>query len=337
MSDMGTHEQVTAPRDHLWVAVVIAACVLLEVWASWLGIGAVSGFPRLGRMTTGWILPVATEAYWSYALWAWLAAPPGSRSRRFAMWTAAGMFALSLLGQESGHLLAASRDQAPPAYVVAFVTALPLISLALIAILVHLRQADREEVAALARAAEQAAREAATLRAEAERLAAIERAEADDRAWLRAELDRVTGSAEETLSALREELTGKLDAEQSARENAQQDLETARQEAAGALARAEKLDAKLAALSGQKPRRQPKATGAGDALEQETNLLRAQMEIQDNPSLAAPRMGGELARRLGLGASTGRRLHRTLTENGHLRPEYERSSEGTGASAQGER
>jgi hypothetical protein len=332
---MGTHEQTTAHRDHLWVAVIIAACALLEVWATWLGLGSVSGFPKLGRMTTGWILPVTTEAYWGYALWSWLTGAPG-RAKTFAMWTAGVMFLLSLLGQESGHLTSPAGRAVPP-YVVALVTALPLIALALIAVLVHLRQADREEAALLARAAEQATREAATLRAEAERQAAVERAEADERTWLRAELDRVTASAEESLSALREELTSELNAERTARETAQQELESAQRDAAGALARAEKLDAKLAALSGQKPRRQPKATGASDALEQETNLLRAQMEIQDNPSLAAPRMGGELARKLGLGASTGRRLHGTLTENGRLKPEYERSSEDSGASAQGER
>ena len=40
-----------ARRDLLWILVLIAACGLLEVWASWLQIGSVSGFPKLGRMT----------------------------------------------------------------------------------------------------------------------------------------------------------------------------------------------------------------------------------------------------------------------------------------------
>lgn len=219
---MGTHEQTTAHRDHLWVAVIIAACALLEVWATWLGLGSVSGFPKLGRMTTGWILPVTTEAYWAYALYAWLAGAPGPRSRKFAMWTAAAMFVLSLLGQESGHLTA---GQAAPVYVVAFVTALPLISLALIAVLVHLRQADREEIAAQAEA-----------KAKAERHAAMLRAEADERTALRAEIAEM----QETHSAELAALTGQLDQERSARKEAQESAalraaaETARDEAQAA-------------------------------------------------------------------------------------------------------
>lgn len=332
MSGMGTHEQVTAPRDHLWVAVVIAACVLLEVWASWLGIGSVSGFPKLGRMTTGWILPVATEAYWSYALWAWLAAPPGSRSRRFAMWTAAGMFVLSLLGQESGHLLAASRDQAPPAYVVAFVTALPLISLALIAILVHLRQADREELAAGARAAERAAREAAELRAEAERQAAIERAEADDRAWLRAELDRVTGSAEAILSALREELTGELAERDRALADAETALASTRSAAEKAAARIAVLERKLGgparrsrtapARSGTAPRTVP-GTAPEDDLDLEARALKL---LATNLDMS----GAELAAELEISPGYGRKLRRRLAGDRAAEDEADRSEDRTG-------
>jgi hypothetical protein len=200
ISDMAKpkHEQPLTPRrDHLWVAVIIAACVLLEVWASWLWIGSVSGFPKLGPVTTGWILPVATEAYWAYALWTWLVGAPGSRSKRFAMWTAGFVFVLSLIGQESGHLLASSHQAVPPAYVVAFVTALPLVSLALIGILVHLRQADREEASAVARTA----------------------AEADELTALQAELD---AEREAHGTAVRG-LEGKLAGEQEARAKAEQE------------------------------------------------------------------------------------------------------------------
>src|SRR6478752_5182579 len=73
-----------AHRDHLWVLAVIAGCALLEVWASWVTIGSLSGFPKIGGkhgMPTDWILAVTTEAYWGYALYAWLAAAPGPRSR----------------------------------------------------------------------------------------------------------------------------------------------------------------------------------------------------------------------------------------------------------------
>ena len=185
-------------RDRfLWAAALIAACVMLEVWASWLQVGSVSGFPKFGAMTTGWILPVSTEAYWSCALFAWLAGAPGSASRRYAMWSAAGMFALSLGGQESAHLLAADHRAAPPGAVVGFVGALPLVSLALVAVLVHLRHADRAKALAVARAAAEAARQAA-----------LERAEADERTALRAELETARGT---------------LDAERRARTAAQQE------------------------------------------------------------------------------------------------------------------
>ena len=179
MTGMGTHEIPVRKRDRLlWAAAVIAACTMLEVWGSWLQIGSVSGFPKFGSMTTGWILPVSTEAYWACALVGWLGSAPGSRSRRFAMWSAAGMFGLSLGGQESAHLLAADHRAVPPSAVVGFVSALPMIALALIAVLVHLRRADAEEHEAAQRRVTEDARQAE-----------IERAEADERAALRAEVE----------------------------------------------------------------------------------------------------------------------------------------------------
>lgn len=184
-------------RDLLWVLVLILACGLLEVWASWLSIGAVSGFPKLGRMTTGWILPVTTEAYWSAALFAWLAVPAGPKSAAFAKWSAAAMFALSLAGQESDHLLAAGDRVAPPTMVVGFVTALPLISVALIAILIHLRQKDRDDAAVVGRARAEAEREARQASAEAERITHLE-----------SELEAALGALEpfrETLAAVQEQ------------------------------------------------------------------------------------------------------------------------------------
>jgi hypothetical protein len=310
MTDMGQHSTTAAPRrDHLWVLVIIAACALLEVWASWIAIGSMSGFPRLGGshgLPTDWTLAVTTEAYWGYALYSWLAAAPGPRSRGFAMWSAIAVFVLSLTGQGAAHLVKPGTE--PPAPLVVFVTALPVLVLALIAILVHLRQADREAIETEAHAT-----------AEAERLAALERAEADERTALRVEV-----------TALREQLGTAL-----------ADLGTAQSEAARALAKADRLTAQIAAAGApaqRRPKALPKRPAAhADKLEQETNLLRAQMEIQDDPSLAAPRMGGELARRLGLGASTGRRLHGILTESGRLRAEYERSAEPDPVSDSGER
>ena len=143
MTDM---PKAAPARDHLWVLAVIAACVLAEVWASWVTIGAKSGFPEIGGVPTDWTLAVTTEAYWGYALYAWLAASPGPRSRRFAMWSAAAVFALSIAGQSLAHLTAGPHHK-PPDAVVVFVTSLPVVVLALIAVLIHLRQKDREEVA----------------------------------------------------------------------------------------------------------------------------------------------------------------------------------------------
>jgi hypothetical protein len=274
----GAHAKPAARHDHLWVLFTIAACVLAEVWASWVGIGSISGFPRIDGVPTDWVLAVAMEAYWGYALYAWLVASPGPRSRAMAMWSCAVVFLMSLTGQILYHELTAAPSTPPGRRVViAFSTSLPVIVLALIAVLIHLRHADRAEADQVAEAAELA-----------ERQAAIERAEADERTTLRADL-----------SALREE----LEAAQTARQ-------VAEDEAAETLRRAEKLAAKLATVSDQKPRKKPAGENAqGDDV---TTELRALMELKADPDLTKPRMGGELARRLGVSSATGRRLHGRL-------------------------
>jgi hypothetical protein len=142
----GAHAKPAARHDHLWVLFIIAACVLAEVWASWVGIGAISGFPRIDGIPTDWVLAAAMETYWGYALYAWLVASPGPRSRAMAMWSCAAVFLLSLTGQVLYHELTASHSTPPGRRVViAFVTSLPVIVLALIAVLIHLRHADRAE------------------------------------------------------------------------------------------------------------------------------------------------------------------------------------------------
>jgi hypothetical protein len=155
-----------ARRDHLWVLAVIAICALFEVWVSWVTIGSMSGFPKIGGargLPTAWTLAVTSEAYWGYALYAWLAGAPGPRSRRFAMWSFAVVFVLSLIGQAASHLV--PQGTVPPPEVVVFITSLPVIVLALIAVLVHLRQLDREE-SAEAEQQDMKAGEIAALRAE---------------------------------------------------------------------------------------------------------------------------------------------------------------------------
>lgn len=153
-------------RDHLWVPAVIAVVAFCDVWGGWTGLGNKSGFAH----GTGWTLTVIVEAYWGYALYAWLAAAPGPRSRKFAKWSAVVVFVLSLAGQGFARLYV---HKMPPTAVVMFVSALPVIVLALIAFLIHLRQLDRAEAAeAEGGAAEQtelAAASAALRQAEAER------------------------------------------------------------------------------------------------------------------------------------------------------------------------
>jgi hypothetical protein len=201
-----------APKDYLWVLAVIAACALIKVSPSWVGIAAAAGFPRFGRMPTDWTLAVIMEAYWAYALYAWLATAAGVRSRRFAMWSASGVFILSLAGQSAARLVGVKP-------MTAFANGMPVIVLALIAILVHLRQLDRAD----ATAAEDAARRDDRARTE-------EAAAADERTALRAELDALAAEVEPLRDALAE----------------------AQADADRATARADSLAAKLDAL---KPKR----------------------------------------------------------------------------------
>jgi hypothetical protein len=216
----GAHAKPAARHDHLWVLFTIAACVLAEVWASWVGIGSISGFPRIDGVPTDWVLAVAMEAYWGYALYAWLVASPGPRSRAMAMWSCAVVFLMSLTGQILYHELTAAPSTPPGRRVViAFSTSLPVIVLALIAVLIHLRHADRAEADQVAESAELAERQAAT-----------ERAEADERTALRAEAE----------------------ASRVAREEAVADLDTARAELSAAVMKAEALTRKLETATGRK-------------------------------------------------------------------------------------
>jgi hypothetical protein len=219
MGDMGitpAHAKPVPRRDHLWVLVVIATCALIETFPSWVGIGAVSGFPEFGRMPTDWTLAVTQEAYWGYALYAGIVAVVGPRSRRFALWSAGAVFVLSLVGQAAYHLMAAAHLTAPPQWVVVFVAALPVIVLALAVILIHLRHADRADAETAERAQQ-----------EADRAAAEAAAAADERTALRVDLE----------------------AQQEALAAAQTERDAAQREAADVAAKAEVMARKLAAAA----------------------------------------------------------------------------------------
>jgi hypothetical protein len=283
-----------ARKNHLWVLFAIAFPAAVEVWASWVGVGSRSGFPVIRlpfgwpAFSTGFSLAVGMEAYWGYALYVWLAAGAGPRSRKFAMQSAIGAFTLSLLGQIAYHLMLAEHVAATPVIVVVFVAALPVTLLALVAFLIHLMHADRQ-------AAGEAEGRALAVAAEAER----EASGASELDALRAELEAFKAARDGEL----ETLMSDLEAERAARE-------TAQRETAEALTRAEILAKKLAAKSAQKPRK-----GAPESAQDEDLTLefRALDELQKNPALRKPRMGGELARRLGVSPATGRRLHGRLT------------------------
>jgi len=189
MAKPGVHAKEAGRRDHLWVLFVIAGCALIEVWASWVLIGGMSGFPKIGGahgVPTDWTLAVTSEAYWGYALYSWLAGAPGPRSRRFAMWSFGAVFILSLIGQGASHLV--PQGAKPSAVLVVFVTSLPVLVLALIAVLVHLRQLDREEAAEVA--------EESALRSALDAARAARDAAQEELAGARAELAEVTAKAE---------------------------------------------------------------------------------------------------------------------------------------------
>lgn len=267
------HAKPVPRRDHLWVLAVIAFCCLIKVWPSWVGIGAEAGFPKLGKMATDWTLAIVIEAYWAYAVWAALV-PAGRRSRLFAAWSAAGVFVLSLVGQSTASVMTVTA-------VKVFANALPVVVLALIAVLVHLRRVDRAE----AEAAEQA-------HAEAER----------DAQQASAKAAQITG-----LEAAVSALTRDLEATVSARAEAETALTVA-------LTRAEKLEAKLAAKTAQAKRsRAAQGTGRKGAQDEDlTTEMRALTLFEKKPELRKPGMGSELGRQLGLSAQTGRRLHARL-------------------------
>lgn len=271
-------------RDHLWVLFLIAVCVLAEVWASWVGIGAISGFPTIGRIPTDWVLAMAMEAYWGYALYAWLVASPGPRSRAMAMWSCGVVFTFSLIGQVLYHeITAPAGTPFGKRFVIGFVTSLPVIVLALIAVLIHLRHMDREEAA---KAARKAAREAERVAAEA--------AAADERTMLRAEL--------ETVMAVKETLAS--------------ELEAARGELVQAVAKTEALTRKLAGngtrkrgtATGRKQGREPAPATAPEDMpdvDREALVLRY---LADGKSASA---AGRLA---GLSDSRGRQIARDLAK-----------------------
>jgi hypothetical protein len=115
------------------------------------------------------------------------------------------------------------------------------------------------------------------------------------------------------LSDLRARAGREIEALRSDHVSGQQALESAQQEAAGALARADDLARRLAEASTRKKPAKAAATvrsGSDDDLSLE---MRALNLLVADPELRKPRMGGELARKLDVSPATGRRLHAKLS------------------------
>jgi hypothetical protein len=282
MSDM--HAK---PKDHLWVLVIIATCCLIETFPSWVGIGAVSGFPEIGRMPTDWTLAVTQEAYWGYALYAGIVAVAGYRSRSFALWSAGGIFALSLIGQAAYHLMAAAHLTSPPQWVVVFVAALPVIVLALAVVLIHLRHVDRAESVKAERA-----------QREAEQRAAEEAAAADERSVLRAQL-------EDAQTAQEAAETRASEAER-ARDDAAQKADALAQKLAAANARnARSRGARKRAAAPRSERADTRATEVPDDVDARAEAL--------SILAAEPRISGaQLGPRVGMSKRWGQEFKRDL-------------------------
>jgi hypothetical protein len=213
--------------DHAWVLVVVAAFALYDVWESWTQVGNKSGYAH----GTGWTLTVIVEVFAAYCLFAWFDAP-GRRSRQFAMWSAFAVLGLSLIGQGSSTLAA---HATPPVWLAVFVKDLPVVVLALIALLVHVRRLDRAGAA--------------------QHLAAEEAVAADDRAALRAEMEALRAeleTAQGSLAAAQDEiaqaaqdranLARKLDAANRAKDRANARANTPRNGRANPRAKQEPSD-----------------------------------------------------------------------------------------------
>jgi len=306
MAPMGTapvHAK-RGQRDHLWAPLTIAAASGLEVCATWTGIGSRSGFPVIrlpfgvARIPTDFCLMLCMEAYSAYALLIWLRGS-GRRSGPFAMWSGLTAIMLSLTAQVAYHV---TGNEAIPRWLVGLVSALPVVALLLAVILIHLVRLDREETAEADRASAE--------RAEVARLTA------ETAAW-KAAWGQATAAVEEGRRTARAEAEAAaaagLDALRVALETAQAERETAQREAAVSLTRVEALTKKLAARRPLSDTKSLKGKRESARAEDLTIEFRALDEFEKDSSLRKPRMGAELARRLGVSPATGTRLHARLT------------------------
>jgi hypothetical protein len=300
-----------------WVIGLIAGAAAIEIWATWLGIGSLSGFPvlvlgRLARIPTDWSLAVGMEAYAGFALWVWLSGAKGKNSRNFACGSAVGALLLSLVVQVSYHLMLASGDHRAPDWLVGFVSALPLIVLTLAAILVHLMHLDAEAARTVVRRAQETD-ERTLLR---EKLAGARQAHEDAVAALSADLKTARDAARNE-AAVRAETAQLLDgvraelqaarAERTRAEDARQDAVRQREEDVSAARR--EIDATRAQLD------QARTNAAmRPVIEADRDRARADASAQQTARLAAEAAHADAARALARAHARTEELQRTLAE-----------------------
>lgn len=133
----------------------IALSAFVATWGGWVGLATKTGFGKVnllpgivepdqhggGTWTTinlSIALPLGVEAYAAYAMSVWFGAGYTSRAKRFAAVSAVFSLLLAGAGQVSYHVLEARQVEHAPAWLVGFVSCLPVLVIGMAAALHHL-------------------------------------------------------------------------------------------------------------------------------------------------------------------------------------------------------
>lgn len=131
-----------------WPLLIMGAGASVTIWSGWVGLGRMTGFgdvhPLPGiwdsfHLNTAITLPVGMEAYAAYGIGVWLDRDNPARARNFAKWSSLAALALGMTGQAAYHELVASHHAAAPGWLVVAVACLPVVIVAMAAILHHLQ------------------------------------------------------------------------------------------------------------------------------------------------------------------------------------------------------
>jgi hypothetical protein len=131
-----------------WPLLVMGAGASVTLWSGWVGLGKFTGFGEVHPLPGIWdsfhlntaiTLPVGMEAYAAYGVGVWLDRDNPARARRFACWSSIAALMLGMVGQVAYHELVAHQQRAAPGWLVAAVACLPVVVVAMAAILHHLQ------------------------------------------------------------------------------------------------------------------------------------------------------------------------------------------------------